>query len=144
MRICIYTVELHIVLTTQYHEFDTLTLFVLLLCTVYTLLLWTLHNYSLLILVLLCSGFQPGGTLVICDTLTKTLWHFDFIFMWHSWSKNIKKMTPRQKKKVERTVVHYWLLTSDYSQHFRTGTLKLRWVPFCWKGWKIVEIPQNL
>ena len=42
--------------------------------------------------------FSTWGTRVICDTLTKKLWHFAIIFMWHSWSKNIKKMTPRQKK----------------------------------------------
>ena len=58
--------------------------------------------------------FSTYDTRVICDTLTKKLWHFAIIFMWHSWSNNIKKMTPRQKK-VERTVVHYWLVTTHYS-----------------------------
>ena len=58
--------------------------------------------------------FSTYDTRVICDTLTKKLWHFAFIFMWHSWSNNIKKMTPRQKK-VERTVVHNWLVTTHYS-----------------------------
>ena len=48
--------------------------------------------------------FSTWGTRVICDTFTKNFWHFAFIFMWHSWSKNIIKMTPRQN-----VVVNYWL-----------------------------------
>ena len=30
------------------------------------------------------QGFSTYGTRAICGTLTKKLWHFAFIFMWHS------------------------------------------------------------
>ena len=57
--------------------------------------------------------FSTYGTRAICGTFTKKLWHFAFIYIKHSWSNNIKKMTLRQKK-VERTVVHYWqVITHD-------------------------------
>ena len=69
---------------------------------------------SLLMYCTVHQGFSTYGTCAICGTLTKNFWHFAFIFMWHSWSNNIKKMALR-KKKVERTVVHYWLVTTHYS-----------------------------
>ena len=83
-------------------------------------------NFTLRLWLHPCDPFEQRfstcGTRAICGTLTNKLWHFAFIFMWHSWSNNIKKMALR---------------TSDYSLQFRTGTLKLRWEPF-------LEIPQNL
>ena len=75
---------------------------------------WYVTHTDVNALYTLLQRFSTYDTRVICDTLTKKLWHFAFIFMWHSWSNNIKKMTPRQKK-VERTVVHYWLVTTHYS-----------------------------
>ena len=33
--------------------------------------------------------YSTYGTRVICDTSTKKLWHFAFIFSWHFWRKDV-------------------------------------------------------
>ena len=38
--------------------------------------------------------YSTWGTRVICDTLTKKLWHFAFIFTWHFWRKMLRKWHP--------------------------------------------------
>ena len=43
--------------------------------------------------------YSTWGTRVICDTLTKKFWHFAFIFTWHFWRKDVKKMTPWQTQR---------------------------------------------
>ena len=38
--------------------------------------------------------YSTWGTRVICDTLTKNIWHFAFIFTWHFDAKMLRKWHP--------------------------------------------------
>ena len=50
---------------------------------------------------LINQWYSTWGTSFICDTLTKKFWHFAFIFTWHFWRKDVKKMTPWQTQRAK-------------------------------------------
>ena len=69
------------------------------------------------------AGFSTWGTRVICDTLTLKIVTLRLYFYV---TLLIQKYKENDTKAEKSRTYSRTLLTSDYSLHFRTGTLKLR------------------